>query len=76
MSGKFTIGIVTTEIYIYSTKTSINVCRYDTNDPSVKETIQASRVELEVRTEAEGGGWAEESLGIIKMIVYCTHDKM
>ena len=42
----------------------------------MKETIQASRAKLEVRTEAEGGGWAEESLGIIKMIVYCTHVKM
>ena len=63
------------EICIYSTTTSINVSKYDTNYPSVKEKLQSSQ-SFRCGHQQRVGGWAEESLGIKKddsILFPCPH---
>ena len=47
----------------------MTVCKYYTNNPNVKEKLQFSQT-LMCGRQQWWGGWAEESLGFVKMIVF------
>ena len=47
----------------------MTICKYDTNDPNVKEKLQSSQT-LRCGQQQWRRGWGEESLGIIKMVVF------
>ena len=57
------------EICTCQYKTSMTICKYDTNDPNVKEKLQSSQT-LRCGLSQWWRGWAKESFGIKKMIVF------